>query len=66
MYFLKKINKILDGFVNFLRQKHVNMTDEEKRKHKAKTFCYLCREEFNKNAGNCCKVKDHCHFTGKY
>ena len=30
----------------------MNMTDEEKRKHEAKTFCYLRCEKINKKAGN--------------
>ena len=50
--FAEKINKILDSFANIPRQKQMNMTDEEKRKHEAKTFCYLRCEKINKKAGN--------------
>ena len=29
-------------------------------------ICYICKKEFNNNDKKQQKVKDHCHYTGKY
>ena len=40
--------------------------------HDSQKVCFLCEKEFCINKNNkkeykrMCKVKDHCHFTGKY
>ena len=35
---------------------------EEKERFDQQTKCLICKEKF----GNGDKVRDHCHFTGKY
>ena len=34
---------------------------EEKERYEKETKCWICKEEFNDD-----KVRDHCHFTGRY
>ena len=67
-------------FCTFLREHVKNMIDFEKNKmlpstkkelksHQDAKVCYICGKRFlNKfaNDENCQKVRDHCHFTGKY
>ena len=41
----------------------ISLTDEEKESHENQKFCYICKKRFTDDNK---KVKDHCHFTGKY
>ena len=44
------------------------LTNEEYYKHEKKTLCYICKKPFSADNNNkkYRKVKDHCHYTGKY
>ena len=42
------------------------LTKHELAKHKRATQCEECETEFNQNNPLKCKVRDHCHYTGKY
>ena len=48
------------------------LTDKEKEYHKKRKTCYICKERFSYNKKQkqkyelYKKVRDHCHFTGKY
>ena len=48
------------------------LTDSEKVLHDSQKVCFLCEKEFCTDKNNkkeykrMCKVRDHCHFTGKY
>ena len=37
---------------------------KEKEQYEKETKCWICKEEFNDDKG--VKVRDHCHFTGRY
>ena len=41
---------------------------EEEKMHNKQKFCYICKKGFSTDDGNkkWFKVKDHCHYTGKY
>ena len=48
-----------------------SLTDDENRKHKKCKYCHICLEPFSNNEedekyNNYKKVRDHCHYTGKY
>ena len=51
--------------MNFLNSppKIDKLTQKELNSFNQATHCYICNEEFTKDNF---KVKDHCHFTGKY
>ena len=34
--------------------------------HNKQEICYICKKEFDKNNKKHYKVRDHCHYTGKY
>ena len=50
----------------------IPLTDEENESYEKQKVCYICRKEFNtgendKNAFKLYhKVRDHCHYTGKF
>ena len=41
----------------------IPLTDEENRSYENQKHCHVCRKLFTKDDK---KVRDHCHFTGKY
>ena len=44
----------------------IPLTIKEKIHYNEQEICYKCKKEFNKNDEKNCKVRDHCHYTGKY
>ena len=44
----------------------MNITDEEQTEFDISTHCYICEKEIKLNDKKGCKVRDHCHLTGKY
>ena len=45
------------------------LTKEQQESHERAKICYICKEN-NENKcvkdKTCCKVRDHCHYTGEY
>ena len=60
---MKKCSKDLrehaSKIINYEKKKIIPLTTEEK-------ICYICKKEFNNNDKKNYKVRDHCHYTGKY
>ena len=53
------------------KNKKIQLTKEEKRSYKKQEACHICQKEFcydknDENYTNRKKVKDHCHYTGKF
>ena len=44
----------------------ISLTTEEKVHYNKQKVCYICKKEFDNNDRKHHKVKDHCHYTGKY
>ena len=46
----------------------IPLTKEEKKIHREQKNCYICKKRFSTHNDNkkYYKVRDHCHFTGKY
>ena len=45
------------------------LTNEQQESYENAKICYICKEKFeNKHLKikKCCKVRDHCHYTGEY
>ena len=40
--------------------------DEERERFEKETKCWMCKGEFKEDDHKNKKVKDHCHFTGRY
>ena len=49
-----------------MKKKVIPLTKEEKMNHNDQQICYICKKEFDKSDKKHHKVRDHCHYTGKY
>ena len=58
----EQVNRCFD----YPQKKMDPLTEEEKRKYREATECWLCGEEFDRTTVVKCKVRDHCHYTGKF
>ena len=73
MFFCNKGNGIRDATNERLQEnKDIEMTDEDKKDFEAATHWFICGEKLKnsykneKESEKYKKVRDHCHFTGKY
>ena len=48
--------------INCEKKEMIPLTDEEKESYENQEICHICKKEFNNDN----KVRDHCHYTGKY
>ena len=69
--FSQDLKKILNDRMYFEEKPMIPLTDNEKALYANEKQCYICEKEFynDKNSADYkkyCKVRDHCHFTGKY
>ena len=64
---MKKFSKDLRNhatkITNHEKKKLISLTTEEKIYHNQQEICYICKKEFDEKNY---KVRDHCHYTGKY
>ena len=64
---MKKFSKDLRDhatkIINYEKKKMISLTTEEKRYHNEQEICYTCKKEFDEKNY---KVRDHCHYKGKY
>ena len=67
--------KFLQGFTracqknNYEEKETIPLTDEESKSYnKKQKVCYICKKGFSTDSDNkkYHKVRDHCHYTGKY
>ena len=61
--FVEKIVEVTRGLYNdfYRRPKILKLTQEEQKSFDKAKICHFCNKEILKD-----KVRDHCHFTGKY
>ena len=64
--FCKDLRKHVEKIINYERKRMMPLTNKKEKKHNKQKVCYICKEEFIANDKKYCKVKDHCHLTGKY
>ena len=71
--FCKNLKEYAAKIINYEKRKMISLTDEENKSHNKQKVCYTCKNKFY-NAEDCSetvfkkyqKVKDNCHYTGKY
>ena len=65
-YVVKLTHKIYKDY--YQKPKPYNLTKEEEKEFQSASICNICEEEFSidKKTIKIAKVRDHCHFTGKY
>ena len=61
--FVEKIKEVTKGIYNdfYLRPKPLRLNRAEQKSFEEATICHICSRELGED-----KVRDHCHFTGKY
>ena len=61
--FCKKIQEYMKDIYSLIKKtnKKMEITEKEQENFNLATECYICKKELNND-----KVRDHCHFTGKY
>ena len=61
--FCKDLREHATKMINYEKKKMIPLTKEEKICHNEQEICYICKKEFDEKNY---KVRDHCHYTGKY
>ena len=66
--FCKDLREHSTKIINYEKKKMISLTTEEKVHYSKQKVCYICKKEFdnNDNDKKQQKVRDHCHYTGKY
>ena len=55
--------------INYVKKEMIPSTNKEKKIHNEEKVCYIYKKRFSTGDDDnikCYKVRDHCHFTGKY
>ena len=48
--------------INCEKKETILLTNEEKESYENQEICHICKKEFNNDN----KIRDHCHYNGKY
>ena len=64
--FCKDLREHSTKIINSEKKKMIPLTTEEKIYHNKQKICYICKKEFGISNKKHHKVKDHCHYMGKY
>ena len=64
--FCKDLREYVTKIINYEKKKIIPLTIKEEIYHNRQKMCYIYRKEFNNNDKKNYKVRDHCHYTGKY
>ena len=64
--FCKDFREHATKIINYEKKKMILLTTEEKIHYNEQEICYICKKEFDKSNKKHYKVRDHCHYTGKY
>ena len=60
--FCKDLKDHATKIIDFKKKSMIPLTKEEGDNYNKENICYICKKDFNNDT----KVRDHCHFTGKY
>ena len=73
--FCKELREHSTKIINYEKKKMISLTKEEKLHYNKQKVCYICKKELDNNDTTESsslehkkqqKVRNHCHFTGKY
>ena len=60
--FCKDLKDHTTKIIDFKKKTMIPLTKEEEDNYNKENICHICKKDFNNDG----KVRDHCHFTGKY
>ena len=64
--FFKDLREHATKIIKHEKKKMIPLTKKEEKNRNKQKFCYICKKEFNTDDKKHHKVKDHCHYMGKY
>ena len=64
--FCKDLREHATKIINYEKKKMIPLTTKEEIYYNKQKICYICQKEFHNNDKKQQKVRDHCHYTGKY
>ena len=64
--FCKDLREHAMKIINYEKKKFIPLTTEAKIYHNKQKICYICKKEFVISNKKHHRVRDHCHYTGKY
>ena len=66
--FCKDLREHATKIINYGKKDMIALTKKEEKHRNKQKVCYICKKEFNTDGSDKKdhKVKDHCHYTGKY
>ena len=63
---MKKCYKDLKDITNFKKIKVLLLAEKENKSPRNKKLCYICRDKFINKEKSYWKVRNTCHYSGKY
>ena len=64
--FCKNLREHATKIINYEKKDMIPLTKKEEENYNNQKVCYICKKEFDKSDKKHHKVRDHCHYTGKY
>ena len=64
--FCKDVREHATKIINYEEKDMIPLTKKEEENYNNQKVCYICKKEFDKSDKKHHKVRDHCHYTGKY
>ena len=64
--FCKNLGEHATKIIKYEKKYMITLKKKEEKYHIKQKVCYICKKEFNRDDKKHYKVKDHCHYTGKY
>ena len=64
--FCKDLREHATKIINYEKKDMIPLTKKEEKNHNNQKVCYICKKEFDTNDKKHYKVRDHCHYAGKY
>ena len=55
-----------EKIINYEQPKIIAPTKKERKAHRDKKVCYICKRAFSSDDDKCYKIKDHCYYKGRY
>ena len=64
--FCKDLREHATKIINYEKKDMIPLTKKEEKNHNNQKVCHICKKEFDTSDKKHNKVRDHCHYTGKY
>ena len=64
--FCKDLREHATKIMNYEKKDMIPLTKKEEENYNNQKVCYICKKEFDKSDKKHHKVRNHCHYTGKY